>query len=299
MEAFGSFLSSELDSEEAAAVDLAKLILMPNVIPDLHSSLPAGVTVRLRITRITLQHDPSALILLHPYPIWINNDYAKVHDGSLYIPVTEKDMAESLTEEPVIPCLRIPPRRFTDTIRAPAVYQSPYDMYYQQYFDVINNVLSALDLRFQQSVFPLLRKVEKFIIAAANDTKEDDSLNVENIVEFLNDDIDIPRLKCELNLLSDYFSTINLEKNFSFKKITKIQTIFDLLNAQSVGKTMFHEYCKLLRLYLTIPITTATAERYFSTMNRIKTYLRSTMTHQRFNHVIISHIHKEKLDQLD
>ncbi|CAF3267756.1 unnamed protein product [Rotaria sp. Silwood2] len=57
-------------------------------------------------------------------------------------------------------------------------------------------ILNALDLRFQQSVFPLLCKVEKFIIAAANGTKEDDNLNIESIVEFLNDDIEIPRLKC-------------------------------------------------------------------------------------------------------
>ncbi|CAF4270051.1 unnamed protein product [Rotaria sp. Silwood2] len=207
--------------------------------------------------------------------------------------------AESLTEEPVLTRLRKPPRRYIGTIRAPTVYQSSYDMYQQQYFYVINSVLNALDLRFQQSVFPLLCKVEEFIIAAANGTQDDDNINIESIVEFLNDDIDITRLKCELNLLPDYFSTINLEKNFGLKKISKIQTVCDLLNAQSIGKSMFHEYCKLLRLYLTVPITTATAERCFSVMNRIKTYLRSTMTQQRFNHVLIPHVHKEKLDQLD
>ncbi len=62
---------------------------------------------------------------------------------------------------------------------------------------------------------------------------------------------------------------------------------------------MFHEYNQLLLLYLTIPVTTATAERSFSALNRIKTYLRCTMTQHRLNHVIIPHIHKEKLDQLD
>jgi hypothetical protein len=50
---------------------------------------------------------------------------------------------------------------------------------------------------------------------------------------------------------------------------------------------------------LTIPITTATAERSFSALNRIKTYLRCTMTQQRLNYGIIPHIHKEKLDLLD
>ena len=62
---------------------------------------------------------------------------------------------------------------------------------------------------------------------------------------------------------------------------------------------MFYEYNQLLLLYLTVPVTTATAERSFSVLNRIKTYLRCTMTQQRLNHVIIPHIHKERLHLLD
>ncbi|CAF1231486.1 unnamed protein product [Rotaria sp. Silwood1] len=77
------------------------------IIPDLRSSLPAGVTVWLRITRITIPHGASGLILLHPYPIWINNDYAKVHDGSLYIRVTEQDMANGFIKIEYLAILRL------------------------------------------------------------------------------------------------------------------------------------------------------------------------------------------------
>ncbi|CAF4334806.1 unnamed protein product, partial [Rotaria sp. Silwood2] len=76
-------------------------------------------------------------------------------------------------------------------------------------------------------------------------------------------------------MIPDYFSVINLENNFGIKKITKIQTIWDLLNVSSVGKSMFCEYTTLIRLYLTVRVTTATAERSFSATNRVKTYLRS------------------------
>ncbi|CAM4849388.1 unnamed protein product, partial [Rotaria magnacalcarata] len=208
--------------------------------------------------------------------------------------------AELLTEEPELPRVRKPPQRFVDTIRAPVVYQHVFDMYQEQYFNTIDKVLIGLDLRFQQSVFPLLCKVEKFILAVANGTQEEaDNLNIDNIAEFLTDDIDIHRLQREINMIPDYFSVINLENNFGIKKITKIQTICDLLNVQYVGKSMFCEYTTLIRLYLTVPVTTATAERSFSAMNRIKTYLRSSMTQQRLNHVIIPHIHKERLDELD
>ena len=43
------------------------------------------------------------------------------------------------------------------------------------------------------------------------------------------------------------------------------------------------------------------ASASFMTMkgNSQRRYLRSTMTQQRFNHVLIPHVHKEKLDQLD
>ncbi|CAF2781386.1 unnamed protein product [Rotaria sp. Silwood2] len=177
--------------------------------------------------------------------------------------------AELLTEEAELPRVRKPPQRFADTLRAPVVYQNVFDMYQEQYFNVIDKVLIGLNLRFQQSVFPLLCKVEKFILAAANGTQEEaNNLNIHNIAEFLTDDIDIPRLQREINMIPDYFSVINLENNFSIKKITKIQTICDLLNVQSVGKSMFCEYTTLIRLYLTVPVTTATAEHSFSTMNR-------------------------------
>ncbi|CAF4692620.1 unnamed protein product, partial [Rotaria socialis] len=61
-------------------------------IPDLRLVLAANFTVKLRITRTTVQHGTSGLTLLHPYPIWINNDDAKAHNGSLFVPVTEQNM---------------------------------------------------------------------------------------------------------------------------------------------------------------------------------------------------------------
>ncbi|CAM4892343.1 unnamed protein product [Rotaria socialis] len=59
---------------------------------------------------------------------------------------------------------------------------------------------------------------------------------------------------------------------------------------------MTHYYTTL---YLTVPVTTATAERSLSVLNRIKAYLRCTMSQQHLNHVIIPHIHKDKFDLLD
>ena len=44
---------------------------------------------------------------------------------------------------------------------------------------------------------------------------------------------------------------------------------------------------------LTMPVTSATAERSFSALKRIKTYLRSTMVEDRLNGLFLMHVHPE------
>ena len=46
-------------------------------------------------------------------------------------------------------------------------------------------------------------------------------------------------------------------------------------------------------------MTSATTERTFSTLRRLKNYLRSTMSQKRLNHVVVLHTHKERIDELD
>ena len=48
-----------------------------------------------------------------------------------------------------------------------------------------------------------------------------------------------------------------------------------------------------------MPATNAVSERSFSSMRRLKSYLRSTMNQSRLNHVMILHLNKEKVDSLD
>lgn len=61
---------------------------------------------------------------------------------------------------------------------------------------------------------------------------------------------------------------------------------------------MLTEVDKLLKIFLTIPVTTATAERSFSALKRIKMYLRNSMSQERLNHCLILHVHREKTDDL-
>ena len=84
------------------------------------------------------------------------------------------------------------------------------------------------------------------------------------------------------------------------KKVTQLATLLDVLKAGNWSEEgCISEVIKLLRLYLTVPMTNATAERSFSTLRRLKTYLRSTMTEKRLNHLIFMHIHTDLTDKLD
>jgi hypothetical protein len=50
-----------------------------------------------------------------------------------------------------------------------------------------------------------------------------------------------------------------------------------------------------LRIILSLPATTAEAERSFSTMRRLKSWLRSTMTSERLSHLAILNVHAHRI----
>jgi hypothetical protein len=50
---------------------------------------------------------------------------------------------------------------------------------------------------------------------------------------------------------------------------------------------------------LTIPVTVASAERSFSKLKLIKSYIRSTMSQERLNRLVILSIEKEMLKKLE
>ncbi len=61
----------------------------------------------------------------------------------------------------------------------------------------------------------------------------------------------------------------------------------------------YTEVENLVRLLLVSPASSAEAERSFSALRRLNTYLRSTMTQQRLNSLAVCHVHQELLDSID
>ena len=79
---------------------------------------------------------------------------------------------------------------------------------------------------------------------------------------------------------------------------------FDHLEAESIKalpsskKLMIPTFTKLSELILVNPATSCTAKRSFSTTQGLKTWLRSTMTNQRFNSLAILNAYKTFTDKL-
>ena len=148
--------------------------------------------------------------------------------------------AKSLTDEPSQPRTRKPSPRFADSLPTSTVHQTIYDVYHHQYFDVINKIINSLKSRFEQSVFPLLCKVEQFILSTANGTHQSEyAISLNDIEEFLVDDIDVERLQRELTMLSDYLSIVNKENSMGLKRTTKISTICELWINNKLVKLCF------------------------------------------------------------
>ena len=83
------------------------------------------------------------------------------------------------------------------------------------------------------------------------------------------------------------------------KKVTNIRTIADAMEKSNVYKNLLTEVDKLLRIYFCFPVTSATAERSFSHLCRIKTFLRSTMCQTRLNNLFTLFVYTSKTDELD
>ena len=99
-----------------------------------------------------------------------------------------------------------------------------------------------------------------------------------------NDDINIDVLIHQLQLLPIILSSC---------KDTSILDIFVMVRNMSKAKRV------IISEVVTLPATNAESERGFSTMRRIKNYLRSTMGDNLLDNLMVLCIHKESLDQID
>ena len=104
----------------------------------------------------------------------------------------------------------------------------------------------------------------------------------------LEDDIDLPTLQSELKLLK------NIQR---FPPGTSLRDLCKALTPVMCG--IYTNVARLLRLYLTVLMSNASAERSFSCLRRLKSYRRNRLTHEHLNHRAFLHVHKDLTDQVE
>ena len=128
--------------------------------------------------------------------------------------------------------------------------------------------------------------------------------NLEKLKSLTNDSLKQYCLDLECFLKHENFSYIDgldlfLELNV-LKEIlqTKENTPIEILNYIK-RLDSFPNACIAYRILLTIPVTVASAERSFSKLKLIKSYLRSTMSQERLTGLAILSIEKEMVAKLE
>ena len=177
-----------------------------------------------------------------------------------------------------VPRPRQPPARFAGP--APAYLSTaPDDFYRPQYFEMIDAATPEIAERFTESVgLQTYMKLENTLLTG-------------------NIDRDLLVTYPEINICDLEVQLVMFRRKHPVSKLSEAVTIIRDMSADV--RNMFDEIEKLIRLLLVFPCSSAEAERSFSSLRRLKTWLRSTMSQKRLNSVTVCHTHQELLDQTD
>ena len=153
-------------------------------------------------------------------------------------------------------------------------------MYRRVYFEAIDLLVQAIQDRFDQAGYQVYCCMEVLLLKAIG--KESYSDELKRILDVYVDDLNAPNLAAQLQILS----TTAPEG---------ISNIFDVIShLQSLSyaeKELIKEVCILAKLIIVMPATNSSSERSFSAMRHVKSYLRSTLSQERLNNLMILHVH--------
>lgn len=203
--------------------------------------------------------------------------------------VSEADSLD--VNPPVLPRVRRIPRRLDDNGSGQHEDQCVEDVYRRLYFASVDAAISCLSNRFQNPSFQLSRAIESTFIEVVNTGQVPELQAISN---HYGDDINAFRLKLHLEMMGDICRSAQQPV-----QITDIAQVVQLFRDNEGWSLMLSEVVKLLRLFLTLPATSCTAERSFSCLRRLKTFLRSTLSQKRLNNIAVLHCHREQTVNLE
>ena len=159
------------------------------------------------------------------------------------------------------------------------------EYYRRYYYEVLDYTINSIRNRFNQPGYRTYKHIENLLLKAANGKSFDDDFD--EVISFYGDDFNSSTLRVQLETLSSQ------GEHSTIKDI-----VMYIRGFSSSERQIFSEVVTLVNLVLVNPATNAISERSFSAMKRIKTYLRSTMSQERLNAIMVLHVHKQRSDKL-
>ncbi|XP_020257869.1 zinc finger MYM-type protein 1-like [Asparagus officinalis] len=209
--------------------------------------------------------------------------------------ITAKTLAADLEVDPVFPEKRqIFRKRYFDEVGAQSselTQQSGEENFRVHYFLLlVDQIIGSLERRFEQyqtyeNIFGFLFRPEK-LCAYHNDDLKACCANLANILKKGScSDVDGDELFAELLILQNMLPSENM-------KAIDVLNFLKRMNCFPAASIAY-------RILLTIPVTVASAERSFSKLKILKSYLRSTMSQERLNGLALLSVESGFLDKID
>ena len=181
----------------------------------------------------------------------------------------------SVDLEPItMPRVRQPPKCYGESSGFSP--KTPIEYYRVEFYKVLDTIHTQFTERFQQGGLLTLQKLENTLLSG----------NIDPVVH------DYPEINAQLLEIQ----LPMFKHNYMYRSCGEATHIIRELPAEVRG--LFTEVETLMRLLLVVPVSSSEAERSFSALRRLKTWLRTSMSQQRLNHVAVCNIHQDKLDLL-
>ena len=144
------------------------------------------------------------------------------------------------------------------------------DFYRRIYYSSVDTTLDCLASRFQSPVIERVCNIESDVVVdTINSPSGSSSSDAWQLtLNHLGDDTSGERLKLHLAIFGDLCRSAKPKPI----KIGNMNDIVQCLKANEAWMNMLPELTSFLRLFLTIPVTSCTAERSFSAFRRLKTF---------------------------
>jgi hypothetical protein len=191
--------------------------------------------------------------------------------------------AEDLDLEPLrVPRQRKVPARFTGS--GAEYHAVTVEEYFRpKYFELVDHTIQQLEARFSSEDLHTYSTLEAILVSTE---LPDDAVAILGSYP----EVNVAYLRSELPMFHRHAKS-------------RLESVAQVVEyASSLKKEireLFPSVMALIHLLLLCPASSAEAERSFSSLRRLKTWLRSTMLQERLNSVAVCHIHNDILQRLN